>query len=514
MKIIVVGGGKVGTALCRSLVAENHDVILIEQDEAVLNQITKRYDIIGIAGNGANFKILEQADVSHCDIFISMTEHDEVNMVSAVLAKRMGAKETVVRVRNPEYSNPYFKEKNILGFSLVVNPELLTARYIANIIDFPNALSVEHFANGRVALMEFKLKEDSNLCQMSISQFRKKFGNIIVCAIERKGHLEIPDGDFTLEAGDKIYVKDDDGTWQVSSNAPTTKTASFKFKVPGKFNNSTTYKVYYPGKNGSNDQVTIPASQTQTTPNSTEHFGVSGDCGTATATKVTGKNQFEFKLDHQAAYLVFQPYTSNTILKDCYLTKVEVTSDDDITHTYTLDPTSGQLTGSGTGKQIVLTTQGSGTYANGFPLNTTSASVTTNGAYMVIKPGIHTLKVRYWIRDVVTYVEGTITKTLSSFNYAKNTYYDMTADLDVKNYDGNHYYMWDAQKQYWDGYEWTQNNPAYQPTLQSGWPGATTSSFYPKSKATDPTRWYNDYFSYSSSIKVHATTPHFKALPG
>lgn len=206
MKIIVVGGGKVGTALCRSLVAEKHDVILIEQDEAVLNQITKRYDIIGIAGNGANFKILEQADVSHCDIFISMTEHDEVNMVSAVLAKRMGAKETVVRVRNPEYSNPYFKEKNILSFSLVVNPELLTARYIANIIDFPNALSVEHFANGRVALMEFKLKEDSNLCQMSISQFRKKFGNIIVCAIERKGHLEIPDGDFTLDAGDKIYV--------------------------------------------------------------------------------------------------------------------------------------------------------------------------------------------------------------------------------------------------------------------------------------------------------------------
>ena len=206
MKIIVVGGGKVGTALCRSLVAEKHDVILIEQDEAVLNQITKRYDIIGIAGNGANFKILEQADISHCDIFISMTEQDEVNMVSAVLAKRMGAKETIVRVRNPEYSNPYFKEKNILGFSLVVNPELLTARYIANIIDFPNALSVEHFANGRVALMEFKLKEDSNLCQMNISQFRKKFGNIIVCAIERKGHLEIPDGDFTLEAGDKIYV--------------------------------------------------------------------------------------------------------------------------------------------------------------------------------------------------------------------------------------------------------------------------------------------------------------------
>ena len=128
MKIILVGGGKVGSALCRSLVAENHDVVLIEQDEAVLNHLTKRYDIIGILGNGANFKVLEQANIESCDIFISMTEQDEVNMVSAVLAKKMGAKETVVRVRNPEYSNPFFKEKNILGFSLVVNPEQLAAR--------------------------------------------------------------------------------------------------------------------------------------------------------------------------------------------------------------------------------------------------------------------------------------------------------------------------------------------------------------------------------------------------
>ncbi|EGL46371.1 potassium transporter peripheral membrane component [Streptococcus anginosus SK52 = DSM 20563] len=111
MKIIVVGGGKVGSALCRSLVAEKHDVILIEQNEAVLNRITKRYDIMGIVGNGANFKILEQADVGHCDIFIAMTEQDEVNMISAVLAKKMGAKETIVRARNPEYSNSYFKEK-------------------------------------------------------------------------------------------------------------------------------------------------------------------------------------------------------------------------------------------------------------------------------------------------------------------------------------------------------------------------------------------------------------------
>ena len=107
--------------------------------------MTSRFDIIGIAGNGADFAMLEAANVQDCDIFIAMTQYDEVNMVSAVLAKKMGAKETIVRVRNPEYSNPYFKEKNILGFSLIVNPELLAARAIANIIDFPNALSVDAF---------------------------------------------------------------------------------------------------------------------------------------------------------------------------------------------------------------------------------------------------------------------------------------------------------------------------------------------------------------------------------
>ena len=205
MKIVLVGGGKVGFALCRSLVAENHDVVLIEQNEAVLNHIVSRFDIMGLLGNGADFTILEQAGVQECDIFIALTEHDEVNMISAVLAKKMGAKETIVRVRNPEYSNSYFKEKNILGFSLIVNPELLAARAIGNIVDFPSALSVERFAGGRVSLMEFVVKDASGLCQMPISEFRKKF-DVIVCALERNHELIIPSGEMTLQDKDRIFV--------------------------------------------------------------------------------------------------------------------------------------------------------------------------------------------------------------------------------------------------------------------------------------------------------------------
>ena len=322
--------------------------------------------------------------------------------------------------------------------------------------------------------------------------------------------LDYNSSDFYWEAGDYIYVKDDDNVLRKSTNAPKSKVASFKYKVPGKFTAHTSYKVYYLGKNSNatDKKVTISTAQTQTKPDNTEHFGTAGDYGTATATKVTGKQQFAFELEHQPAYLVFQPYTSNTILHNCYLTGVEVTSDNDIAETYTVNTTTGALDASAvtSGKKIVLTTKGA-SYPNGFLLTNSSASVTTNGAYMVIKPGTHTLKVRYWIKDVATGVEGTITKILPSTAYASNTYYDMTANLNVKDYDGDHYYMWDAQEQYWKGYEWY--NGGSQPTLSQGLTGATTSNDYAQSN-TDP-RYWNEAFTYGADNK--ATHTPCKDLP-
>ena len=300
--------------------------------------------------------------------------------------------------------------------------------------------------------------------------------------------LDYNSSDFSWEAGDYIYVKDDDGIMRKSTNAPTQKVASFRYRVPGKFGASASYKVYYLGKNSNGSQVTISANQTQTSPDNTEHFGTAGDYGTATATGAVGGSIFSFQLEHQPAYLVFQPYTSNTILHNCYLTKVEVTSDNDIAETYSINTTTGALDASaGTGrKQIVLTTSGSSTNPNGFPLTNSAANVTTNGAYMVIKPGTHTLRVRYWVKDVATNVEGTITKTLPATAYASNTYYDMTANLNVRNYDGDKYYMWDAQEQYWKGHEW--NLGGSQPTLMS----QSASSDYPQNSSDPNHRYYHE----------------------
>ena len=299
--------------------------------------------------------------------------------------------------------------------------------------------------------------------------------------------MDYTTGNFFWEAGDKIWVKDDDGTWQQSSNAPAGKEASFKFKVPGKFTKGNTYKVYYPGKNGNQDQVTIPAAQTQTTPNTTDHFGVSGDCGTASASWSNAKNGFAFALDHQAAILVLQPYAGNTVLNNgCYLTKVEITSDNNITGTYTLDPSSGELTGAGTGKEINITTTGSGAYANGFSLTSAVSATTADKIYVHVMPGTHKLKVRYWVKSLIDNIEGAITKNLPSFAYAKNTYYDMTANLNPKDYDGTKYYMWDAQQNYWYGHEWNSADP-WQPTLTT----QPANPNYPQNNS-DVSRWYNE----------------------
>lgn len=152
----------------------------------------------------------------------------------------------------------------------------------------------------------------------------KNFTEFVGGRPETRTTMDYNSGAFYWEAGDKIYVQDDDNVWQVSNNSPTGKVASFKFKVPGKFTAKASYKVYYPGKNGTDNNVTIPATQSQTEPNSTAHFGISGDCGTADAKRA---NNFHFTLDHQTAILVFQPYTGNVALNNCYLTKIEVISD-------------------------------------------------------------------------------------------------------------------------------------------------------------------------------------------
>lgn len=245
--------------------------------------------------------------------------------------------------------------------------------------------------------------------------------------------LNYGSGDFYWEDGDRIYVEDDDHTFHASSNAVSgSKVPHFKFMMPGKYT-ANEYLVYYPGKNGTKNQVTISANQTQTEPDNTFHFGTSGDCGTGKATRQTN-GQYTFKLNHSATYLCFKP-TFNHPLASTYVTKIEVTADQPIAGSYTLN-TDGKLTGTGSSTTITLNLKGTGSYAKGFPMqnDATGKNCAAGRMFMVMMPGKYRLTVKYFVKDIETNASGVIIKKFPAFEYGANDYYDIPSALNIKYY--------------------------------------------------------------------------------
>ena len=206
MKIVIAGGGKVGSVLCTELSSEINDIILIEKNAKKLDDLISKNDISGIVGNGASYDIQLEAGVKTCDIFIAVTPQDEVNIMAAVLAKKLGAKYTIARVRNPEYSYHLEFVRESLGVNLMINPELEAARSMVGIIKFPTILSLQSFAHNKVDLIELEVTPNSILENQALSSFRNIYGEILVCAIKRGDETIIPSGVDTLHKGDHVYV--------------------------------------------------------------------------------------------------------------------------------------------------------------------------------------------------------------------------------------------------------------------------------------------------------------------
>ncbi len=207
MRVVVIGGGKVGNKIIEQLSKESHDVTVIEKNPEVIQKINNYLDIACINGNAINYDIQKEAGVDAADIVIGCTSSDEINMFSCLLAKKLGAKHTIARVRNPEYYNQLNYIKDDLGLSMVINPEYVAANEISRILRFPSALKVETFAKGKVELLEFKVGVDSVLVGMKMREISYKFNlKVLICAVQRANDVIIPDGDLVLEAGDKLSI--------------------------------------------------------------------------------------------------------------------------------------------------------------------------------------------------------------------------------------------------------------------------------------------------------------------
>lgn len=207
MRIVIVGSGKMGSYLSHSLAKENYDVIVVDKNEKVLNKLESTQDVSTICGNGLIVDTLLEAEVKNTDVLIASMKNDEDNILCCLLAKQIGAKNTIARVRNPEYAKSINYIKDNLGLSLSINPELLTAKEIAGTLRFSENLKVNYLSRGKVELIEFKVKNAVPLAGLSLKELNKKFDNeILIVAVERKNEVYIPNGEFTLEQGDKIVI--------------------------------------------------------------------------------------------------------------------------------------------------------------------------------------------------------------------------------------------------------------------------------------------------------------------
>ena len=203
---IVLWRGQGGRALTRHLAVENR-VTVIDQNPHLVENIINIYDVMGVCGNGASYDVQKEADVEQADLLIATTSSDEINILTCLVAKKMGVQHTIARIRSPEYGRQLRFMRSELGLSMAINPEAATAREIARVLRFPTAMKLESFSKGRLELVEYRVAEHTALDGTRLSELYRNFKvRVLICAVARQGETIIPSGDFTLRAGDKIYL--------------------------------------------------------------------------------------------------------------------------------------------------------------------------------------------------------------------------------------------------------------------------------------------------------------------
>lgn len=207
MKIVIIGDGKVGYKLAEHLSEDSYDVVLIDNDEDKLKEAINNLDINCFAGDGVSVEVQQEAGVADADLVIACASTDELNMLSCLIARRLGAKHTIARVRNPIYYQQIDILKEDLRLSMVINPEFAVANEIARNLILPAASKVETFVKGKIELVEFPIRENSQVIGNKLADIYRKFQiKILICAVQRGAEVFIPNGEFVLQEGDKLHI--------------------------------------------------------------------------------------------------------------------------------------------------------------------------------------------------------------------------------------------------------------------------------------------------------------------
>ncbi len=206
MNVIVVGCGKIGKSIIESMSREGHDVMAIDVNPQVIENISDTCDVMAICGSATSRELLISAGVKKADLFIAVTATDEVNMLACFVAKKLGAKYTVARIRQSDYNNDglSFLQQE-LDLSMALNPELLTAESIYDTLRLPTAVVVDTFAGKKVQMMEMMVRDGGILLKNSLAELRKKITvPFLACVVLRNEEVVVPRGEFVFQVGDKV----------------------------------------------------------------------------------------------------------------------------------------------------------------------------------------------------------------------------------------------------------------------------------------------------------------------
>lgn len=205
MRVVIVGCGKVGATIAKSLVEEKHDVVIIDKSQEIVDNATANIDCMAVVGNGAIQSVLLEAQVESADFLIACADSDEINILTCLIARKSSKCRTIARIRNPEYAKQIEYIMKELDISLTINPELETAREIARIIRYPKSISSDSFFKGRFNSLTISIPDDSKIIGMKLMDVSSKLKcDILICVIERGNDLIIPNGNSEILAGDKI----------------------------------------------------------------------------------------------------------------------------------------------------------------------------------------------------------------------------------------------------------------------------------------------------------------------
>lgn len=207
MKIIIVGCGMVGRSLAAELNGEGNDITVVDVNATKVKDVSGRYDIMGVVGNGATLSVLREAGIDKADLLIAVTGSDELNLLCCIIAKKRGNCQTIARLENPEYYKEAAYLRDELGLAMVINPQQATANEIARLLRFPSAISIDSFAKGQVEIFKFRLPDGSPLVGTAVKDVVSKLHcDVLICTVEREDDAFIASANLVFEPKDIVSI--------------------------------------------------------------------------------------------------------------------------------------------------------------------------------------------------------------------------------------------------------------------------------------------------------------------